>query len=96
MRTVWVRSHQLLIGIDSGLVIFLIEIIVSNLDAAIPFSMQSEKAFEAMIEAKRLLTFLEWFLPIDVELIPDNSILREFVGNSMLSDFQIWQNRPIL
>ncbi|MCL4561351.1 MAG: nucleoside kinase [Chloroflexi bacterium] len=43
------------------------------------------------IEAKRLLAFLEWFLPIDVELIPDNSILREFIGGSILRDFKLWE-----
>jgi uridine kinase len=42
------------------------------------------------IEAKRLLKFLEWFLPTDEEFIPDNSILREFVGNSSLKEFTIW------
>ncbi len=42
------------------------------------------------IEAKRLLKFLEWFLPIESEFIPDNSILREFVGGSILKDFSIW------
>ena len=42
------------------------------------------------IEAKRLLAFLEWFLPLDEDLIPDNSILREFLGNSILSDFSLW------
>ena len=41
-------------------------------------------------EAKRLLAFLEWFLPVKDELIPDNSILREFVGGSILEDFKIW------
>lgn len=44
------------------------------------------------IEAKRLLKFLQWFLPIDPELIPDNSILREFIGGSILKDFHIWQH----
>jgi len=44
------------------------------------------------IEAKRLLKFLQWFLPIDQGLIPDNSILREFIGDSILQDFKIWQN----
>ncbi len=50
------------------------------------------------IEAKRLLSFLEWFLPIDADLIPDNSILREFIGGSILKDFHIWENsgRPKL
>ncbi|MCX6080290.1 MAG: nucleoside kinase [Chloroflexi bacterium] len=42
------------------------------------------------IETKRLLAFLEWFLPVDMEWIPDNSILREFVGGSILKDFKVW------
>lgn len=44
------------------------------------------------IEAKRLLAFLEWFLPITSDMIPDNSILREFLGGSILKDFQVWHN----
>ncbi len=43
------------------------------------------------IEAKRLLTLLEWFLPIESEFIPDNSLLREFIGSSILKDFKIWK-----
>ncbi len=43
------------------------------------------------IEAKRLLAFLEWFLPMEVEWIPDDSILREFIGGSILKDFKIWK-----
>ena len=43
------------------------------------------------IEAKRLLTLLEWFLPLPIDLLPDNSILREFVGGSILSDFTVWK-----
>jgi uridine kinase len=42
------------------------------------------------VEAKRLLAFLEWFSPIDLDLIPDNSILREFVGGSILQEFKVW------
>lgn len=45
------------------------------------------------IEAKRLLTFLEWFIPADHDSIPDNSIIREFVGNSSLTEFKIWKQR---
>lgn len=44
------------------------------------------------IEAKRLLSFLEWFLSIESDLIPDNSILREFMGGSILSDFKLWEH----
>ena len=47
---------------------------------------------EEHVEAKRLLTFLEWFLPLDTSLIPDNSILREFLGGSILGEFQPWQD----
>ncbi len=43
------------------------------------------------VEAKRLLSFLEWFSPLNRDLIPDNSILREFIGGSILSDFSLWQ-----
>jgi len=43
------------------------------------------------IEAKRLLVLLEWFLPVESELVPDNSILREFIGNSILRDFTLWE-----
>jgi len=42
------------------------------------------------IEAKRLLAFLDWFLPVNTDLIPDNSILREFIGGSILQDFKVW------
>lgn len=42
------------------------------------------------VEAKRILSFLEWFLPINTDLIPDNSILQEFIGASILKDFKLW------
>lgn len=44
------------------------------------------------IEAKRLLKFLEWFLPTTAEFVPDNSLLREFIGGSILTDFSMWKN----
>ena len=43
-------------------------------------------------EAKRLLSFLEWVKPLDRSLIPDNSILAEFVGGSNLKDFISWRS----
>ena len=43
------------------------------------------------IEAKRLLAFLEWFLPVELDLVPDNSIVREFLGGSILRDFRLWK-----
>ena len=42
-------------------------------------------------EAKRLLSFLQWFEPMPLDLIPDNSILREFVGGSNLERFEPWR-----
>ena len=41
-------------------------------------------------EARRLLTFLGWLLPCDSELVPDDSLLREFIGGSILRDFEPW------
>jgi uridine kinase len=42
------------------------------------------------IESKRMLALLEWFQPVSSDLIPDNSILREFIGNSILQEFKLW------
>ena len=41
------------------------------------------------VESKRLLAFLEWFQPIETTLIPDNSILLEFLGGSILKEFKL-------
>lgn len=43
------------------------------------------------IEAKRLLAFLGWFLPVERDYVPDNSILREFIGTSILDEFTPWE-----
>jgi uridine kinase len=43
------------------------------------------------IEAKRMLALLEWFQPVSSDLIPDNSILREFIGGSILKEFKLWK-----
>jgi uridine kinase len=42
------------------------------------------------VEAKRLLAFLEWFLPLPAELVPDNSLLREFIGRSIFERVTPW------
>jgi uridine kinase len=39
----------------------------------------------------RSLIGFEWFLPLDINLIPANSIVREFLGGSSLRDFKIWR-----
>ncbi len=43
------------------------------------------------IEAKRLLAFLEWFLPLSPDAVPENSIVREFLGGSVLENFTLWK-----
>ena len=45
------------------------------------------------IEAKRLLAFLGWVVPLSPDLIPDNSLLREFVGGSILRDYEPGQHQ---
>ena len=52
-----------------------------------PLLLQVEPSSPRRVEAKRLLTFLQWFEPCGTDLIPDNSILREFVGGSILRDY---------
>jgi len=50
-----------------------------------PLLVQINESQRENTEAKRLLKFLEYFLPItDYEDIPRNSILREFIGGSVL------------
>ena len=55
-----------------------------------PLLRQVDHGLPESVEARRLVAFLDWFLPIEPEWVPDNSILREFVGGSILKDFKIW------
>lgn len=53
-----------------------------------PLLLQIEPGGPAHQEAKRLLSFLQWFEPLlNQDFIPDNSILREFIGGSILKDY---------
>jgi len=56
-----------------------------------PLLRQVQHRAPEFIEARRLLAFLEWFLPLDASLIPANSIMREFLGGSSLKGFKIWR-----
>ena len=59
-----------------------------------PLLLQVEPGTPERIEANRLLAFLQWFdsLPVeDIECIAGDSILREFIGGSVLEDFEPWQ-----
>ncbi|MCK4831155.1 MAG: nucleoside kinase, partial [Anaerolineales bacterium] len=54
-----------------------------------PLLLQIEPGSRQRIEAKRLLALLQWFEPCPIRLIPDNSILREFVGGSIFRHFDL-------
>ncbi|MFP3897391.1 MAG: nucleoside kinase [Anaerolineales bacterium] len=41
------------------------------------------------LEAARLLSFLQWVESSDPALVPDDSLLREFIGDSIFRDFKI-------
>ncbi len=52
-----------------------------------PLLLQIAPQSPRRVEAKRLLTFLEWFIPCPPDMVADNSILREFIGGSILQDY---------
>jgi uridine kinase len=56
-----------------------------------PLLLQVENQTPERIEANRLLAFLQWFDPVTSEGIPSDSILREFVGGSILENFEPWR-----
>ena len=58
-----------------------------------PLLRQVQYGTPEYIEAKRLLAFLEWFLPLDISFVPQTSIVREFIGGSILKNFTIWKER---
>ncbi len=54
---------------------------------ATPLLLQVKPASPNSVAAKRLLAFLNLFEGIPADYVPDNSLLREFVGGSILSDY---------
>lgn len=52
-----------------------------------PLLLRVPHGIEEWLEAQRLLGFLQWVKPCAGDLVPDNSLLREFVGGSILRDF---------
>ncbi|MBI1279474.1 MAG: nucleoside kinase [Anaerolineaceae bacterium] len=55
-----------------------------------PLLLQVEQGTPAYIEANRLLSFLRWVQPLSATqeaMIPDTSLLREFIGGSILGDY---------
>ncbi|MGE5676630.1 MAG: TGS domain-containing protein [Pseudomonadota bacterium] len=49
---------------------------------ALPQLLMIDNSVPEYIEAKRLTKFLQYFLEADINAIPTNSLLREFIGNS--------------
>lgn len=55
-----------------------------------PLLLQVKYGTRAHIEANRLLSFLNWVHPLSPEqlqMIPDTSLLREFIGGSILQEY---------
>lgn len=59
-----------------------------------PLLLQVRHDTPEYLEANRLLSFLQWFRPAMADVVPDNSILREFVGGSILEPFHLWPTPP--
>jgi uridine kinase len=58
-----------------------------------PLLLQVNPSSRERIEANRLMAFLQWFDPIspdDIAVIAGDSILREFIGGSVLEGFVPW------
>ena len=58
-------------------------------DVVEPLLLRIEWDTPAYVEARRLLAFLRWVRTADAELVPDNSLIREFIGNSILRTFSL-------
>ena len=52
---------------------------------ALPLFSQIGKEEKEYAEAKRLTEFLKYFEQIDIEDIPKNSLLREFIGGGIFN-----------
>lgn len=56
-----------------------------------PLLLQVETGTLERVEANRLLAFLQWFDPLPLENVPNDSILREFAGGSIMEEFKPWR-----
>ena len=52
-----------------------------------PLLLQVEPDNAHYNEARRLLSILSWVSPMEDRYVPDNSLLREFIGGSILRDY---------
>ncbi len=58
-----------------------------------PLLLQVRHQTAEYTEASRLLSFLQWFVPAPPGPVPDNSILREFIGGSIMEKITFWSDR---
>ena len=54
-----------------------------------PLLLQVRPDSPEFVEANRLMSFLTWFRPAQPEHVPDNSILREFIGGSIFTRLRV-------
>jgi uridine kinase len=59
-----------------------------------PLLLQVRPDAPEWVESNRLLSFLTWFRPARPDVVPDNSILREFIGGSILANLRLWPEPP--
>jgi len=59
-----------------------------------PLLLQVRPEEPEYVESNRLLSFLMWFRSAPPDHVPDNSILREFIGGSILSALRLWPDAP--
>lgn len=89
-RHIFPHQHNADIFFNSALVY---ELSVLN-KLAQPLLLQVDPGSRERIEANRLLAFLQWFDPIspnELSVISGDSILREFIGGSVLEEFDPWR-----
>ena len=60
-----------------------------------PLLLQVRPDDQGYVEANRLLSFLQWFRKAPPDVVPDNSILREFVGGSIIENFHLWPTAAV-
>jgi uridine kinase len=61
-----------------------------------PILLQVEPGTPERVEANRLMAFLQWFSPISADglaCIPNDSIVREFIGGSIMEHYSPWESR---
>lgn len=54
-----------------------------------PLLLQIDWDTPPYVEARRLLSLLRWVRPVEADVVPDNSIIREFIGGSILRHFSL-------